>query len=160
MGLKIEDNCYVHNLLFADDRAVITRGVEDANYTVRKLEEKYEKWGFKINYGKTEYLGTDHSDELQINGNTIPTVKQFKIWDQYFKRMTHLTLTLKKGLVKQEEFYGVEIFSLNKVINIQPVLKSILTFGAETWSIKWKQTLIISHRNGLFKVFSKDVMNG
>jgi hypothetical protein len=77
MGLRIEDNCYVHNLLFADDQAVITRGVEDANYIGRKLEE-YEKWGLKINYGKTEYLGTDHSEELQINGNTIPTVKQFK----------------------------------------------------------------------------------
>jgi hypothetical protein len=32
MGLKIEENCYVHNLLFADDQSVITRGVEDANY--------------------------------------------------------------------------------------------------------------------------------
>jgi hypothetical protein len=43
----------------------------------RQLEE-YEKCGLKINHGKTEYLGTDHSEELQINGNTIPTVKRFK----------------------------------------------------------------------------------
>jgi uncharacterized lipoprotein YehR (DUF1307 family) len=27
---------------------------------------------------KTEYLDTDHSEELQINGNTISTVKQCK----------------------------------------------------------------------------------
>jgi hypothetical protein len=40
--------------------------------------EEYEKWGLRISYGKTEYLGTDHSGELQINGNTILTVKQFK----------------------------------------------------------------------------------
>jgi hypothetical protein len=33
LGLKIEDNCYVHNLLFADDQVVIARGSEDANYT-------------------------------------------------------------------------------------------------------------------------------
>jgi hypothetical protein len=51
-GLQIGNNCYVHNLLFADDQVVITRGVEDANYIGRKLEEKYEKWGLKINYGK------------------------------------------------------------------------------------------------------------
>jgi hypothetical protein len=51
MGLKIEVNCYVHNLLFADDQVVITRGVEDANYIGRKLEEEYEKWGLGINYG-------------------------------------------------------------------------------------------------------------
>jgi hypothetical protein len=40
MGLKIEENCYVHNLLFADDQTVITKGVEDANYVGRKLEEE------------------------------------------------------------------------------------------------------------------------
>jgi hypothetical protein len=44
----------------------------------------------------TEYLGTDHSEELQINGNRIPTVKQFKHWDQWFKRMAYLTLKLEK----------------------------------------------------------------
>jgi hypothetical protein len=33
--------------------------------------------GFKINYGKTEYLGTHHSEELQIKGNTILTLKRF-----------------------------------------------------------------------------------
>jgi hypothetical protein len=39
MGLQIGDNCYVHNLLFADDQVVITRGVEDANYIGTILEE-------------------------------------------------------------------------------------------------------------------------
>jgi hypothetical protein len=55
MGLQIGDSCFVHNLLFADDHMVITRGVEVANYIGRKLEEEYEKWGLKINYGKTEF---------------------------------------------------------------------------------------------------------
>jgi hypothetical protein len=32
----------------------------------------------KLNYGKMEYLGTDHSEELKINGNLTLTVKQFK----------------------------------------------------------------------------------
>jgi hypothetical protein len=32
MRLKLEDNYYVHILLFANDHVVITRGAEDANY--------------------------------------------------------------------------------------------------------------------------------
>jgi hypothetical protein len=40
MRLQIGDNFYVHNLLFADDHVVITRGVEDTNYIGRKLEEE------------------------------------------------------------------------------------------------------------------------
>jgi hypothetical protein len=39
MGLKIEDNSSVHNLLLAANQAVITRGVEDANYLGIKLED-------------------------------------------------------------------------------------------------------------------------
>jgi hypothetical protein len=78
MRLKIKDNCHVHNILFVDDQVVITRGVEDHNYIGINLEDKYEKWGLKINYAKTEYLGTVHSEELQINGKAIRTVKQFK----------------------------------------------------------------------------------
>jgi hypothetical protein len=65
MELKIEDNCYVHNLLFADDQVVITGGMEDASYVGREeLEEKYEEWGVEINYIKTEYLRMDHSGEF------------------------------------------------------------------------------------------------
>jgi hypothetical protein len=38
------------------------------------LEKEYEKWGNV----KTEYLGKDHTQDLQVNDNIIPTVKQFK----------------------------------------------------------------------------------
>jgi hypothetical protein len=61
-----------------DDEVVITRGAVDANYIWRILEEEHETWGLKINYRKMEHLGTDHSEELQISANTIPTVKHFK----------------------------------------------------------------------------------
>jgi hypothetical protein len=70
-GLKIGDNCCVHNLLFADDQVVITRGVEDANYIGRKLEEEYERWGLKIYYEKTEYRGFTSQWEYNPNCKTI-----------------------------------------------------------------------------------------
>jgi hypothetical protein len=100
MGLKIEDNCYVHNLLFSDDQVIINRGEEDANYIGRKLEEECEKCGFKIHYGKTKYLGTDHSDQQEYNCK-CKTVLVFRINSS--REMAHLTLKLKKGLVKQEK---------------------------------------------------------
>lgn len=90
------------NRPFAGDQVVITGGVEDANQIGRKLEEYCEKWGFKINYGKMKYLGTDHSEKLHMNANIIQTVKQLSVWDQQFKRIAHLILKLKKELVKQE----------------------------------------------------------
>jgi hypothetical protein len=41
----------------------------------KKLE--YEKCELKINYRKWEHLGIDYLGVMQINENTIPTVKQF-----------------------------------------------------------------------------------
>jgi hypothetical protein len=32
----------------------------------------------KIYYGKTEYLGTNNAEKLQINWNVIPAVKHFQ----------------------------------------------------------------------------------
>jgi hypothetical protein len=55
-----------------------TRRVGVVNYAERKLDEEYEKLVLKRSYGKREYSGTVHSDELQINGNTIAAAKQFK----------------------------------------------------------------------------------
>jgi hypothetical protein len=64
MGLKTEDNSYMHNLLFGYDEAVITRYVGNVNYAGRKQE--YKKWGLNINYDETKCLGTDHSEKFQI----------------------------------------------------------------------------------------------
>jgi hypothetical protein len=64
-----------------DDEVVVNRGAVDANYIWRILEQEYETWGLKINYRKMEYSGTDHSEELQISGSTIPTVKHFKYFE-------------------------------------------------------------------------------
>jgi hypothetical protein len=47
-----------------------------SNYIGRK-QGKYEKWGPKINYGKSEYFGTDHLEKSQSDGNIIPTRNQF-----------------------------------------------------------------------------------
>jgi hypothetical protein len=78
MRLKTEDNCCVHTLLFAHDEVVVSRGAEDCNY-IRENWKKNMRTG-DFNNGETEYLlvGTDHSENLQINGNTIRTVKRFK----------------------------------------------------------------------------------
>jgi hypothetical protein len=52
--LKIEHNCYVHTLHFADDEVVINSGLEEL-ITQGKLGEGYEKWRLKINYRNPEF---------------------------------------------------------------------------------------------------------
>jgi hypothetical protein len=41
MGLPIDQDYHLYNLLFADDQVIIT---QDAEYMLRKLVEEYMKW--------------------------------------------------------------------------------------------------------------------
>jgi hypothetical protein len=44
MGLPINQDCHLNNLLFADDQVIITQDTEDAEYMLRELVEEYMKW--------------------------------------------------------------------------------------------------------------------
>jgi hypothetical protein len=52
MGLPIDQDYHLYNLLFADDQVVIAKDTEDAEYMFRKLTEEYLKWGLHIIFGK------------------------------------------------------------------------------------------------------------
>ena len=59
INVKFRENPYKFNLLFADDRVVITTWIEDTNYMGRWLEEEYWKWGWEL--WLNELLSTDPS---------------------------------------------------------------------------------------------------
>jgi hypothetical protein len=52
MGLPMNQNYHLYNVLFADDKVIISHDIEDAEYMLRKLVEEYMKWGLQINFGK------------------------------------------------------------------------------------------------------------
>jgi hypothetical protein len=64
--------------------------------------------------------------------------------------------------VKQEELLSMlnsilwsrNILHGTKLTVYNAIVKSILTYGAEIWTVKQK------HRNGLFKALSKDIKDG
>jgi hypothetical protein len=103
-----------------------------------------KKWGLKINYGKTEYLGTDHSEELQINGNTIPTVKQFKYLGSIVQENGSSELEIDKRISETRRdismlnsvLWNRNILHSTKLLIYKSIVKSILTYGAETLTIK------------------------
>lgn len=46
----------LYTLLFAGDQVVITADVDDVNYMLRTLKEKYGKRSLTVNLSKNEYL--------------------------------------------------------------------------------------------------------
>jgi hypothetical protein len=67
--------------------------------------------------------------------------------------MAHLTLELKKRISKTRRvsmlnsvLWNRNVLHSTKLLIYKSIVKSILTYGAETWSIKWK------HRHKLLAI--------
>jgi len=70
----------LYTLQFADDQVVRAQSKEDLEYTCRKLQGEYSKWGLTINIAKTKYmsLGTD-TNYLEVdNGDFITDCTEYK----------------------------------------------------------------------------------
>jgi hypothetical protein len=141
MGLKIGNGCNIHNLLFADNQVVIMLGVQGANYMGTKIEEEYEKWGLKIDYGEMEYLSKNPLDELDINGNKIKTVENKYLGSALQDNgSSHIDIEKRISktniLVCSNQLYGTETFYWKKRNQYKTTVKSILAYGAETSTLK------------------------
>ena len=79
---------------YAQDLAIVTDNVKDANTLLIKLEEATKEIGLNINTAKTEYmtLNLDNTDKIKsLSGNEINKVKDFKYLGSYIS-------TTEKGL--------------------------------------------------------------
>ena len=54
MEILVNQQCWLHNILFADGQAIITQDNDDTVNITRKRMEEYKKCGLNINSKKTE----------------------------------------------------------------------------------------------------------
>jgi hypothetical protein len=78
MGLPINQDYDLYNLLFVDDQVIIAQDTEDAEYMLRKLVEEYIKWGLQMNFRKTEYLTLDLGAGIVTKTGQIKAINKFK----------------------------------------------------------------------------------
>lgn len=143
MGIPV-GNETVHSLLFADDQVIIAQCREDAKFMVRKLLEAFEAGGLKVNMSKTEYLviGGDGRN-IKLPQGIIKIVKEFK----YLGSVLHETGNCKadidyrimqgRGAIKMLNgvLWSRTITMQTKKRILEVIVESILTYGAEGWSL-------------------------
>jgi hypothetical protein len=103
MGLRINQDYRLYNLLFADDQVIIAQDTEDAEYMLRKLVEEYVKWGLQINFGKTEYLTLDPGAVIVTETGQIKAVNKFKYLESILEANGATTLEIEKRIMREEE---------------------------------------------------------
>jgi hypothetical protein len=95
MGLPINQDYHMCNLLLADDQVIIAQDTEDARM-LRKLVEEYKKWGLQINFGKTEYLTPDLEAGIVTETGQIKAVNKFKYLESILEATGATTLEVEK----------------------------------------------------------------
>jgi hypothetical protein len=118
MGLLINQDYHLYNLLFADNQMIIAQDTKDAEYMLRKLVQEYMKWGLQINFGKTEYLTLDPAAGIVTGTGQIKAVNKFKYLGSILEATSTTTLETEKRISERRRMIGM----LNSVLWSKTIL--------------------------------------
>ena len=144
MGYNV-DNTMIYTLQFADDRVVMAQSKEHLEYMCRKLQEEYSKWGLTMNIAETKHmsLGTD-TNYLEVDSADIITgYTEYKylgsicIKDGRETKNIHHRVTQARKIIGglNGVWWSKDITKNLKKIIYNSMAKSVLIYGAETWSL-------------------------
>ena len=136
-------------MLFADDQLLIAQDYEDLEYVTRKLIDEYELWGLKLNVKKTKYMvigNTSRYLQLEDGKGIISHANEY----------TYLRVRITKDGNHKAEIndrinrvraaktnlnsilWDRDVFPKTKTDIYHAIVKSTLTYAAETWCLKAK----------------------
>jgi hypothetical protein len=96
VGLPINQDYHLYNLLFVYDQVIITQDTEDDEYMLRKLVEECMKWGLQIHFWKAEYLTLDLEAGIVIETGQIKAVNKFRHLESILEATGATTLETEK----------------------------------------------------------------
>lgn len=142
MGIPL-NNKTIYTLQFADDQVILAQDKDDLEYMSRKIKEEYEKAGLNMNLNKTKYLciGNETTDLELENNEQIKTCDSYKYLgvridkDGRDEREIRERIGQGRRAIKRLNsiWWSREISKQKKYNIYDTVVKSIVTYGSETW---------------------------
>ena len=118
---------------------------EDLEYMGRKLQEECSKWGFTMNIAKTKYMsvGTDTNHLEMDNGDIITGCTEFRYLGTIFTKDGRDTKNIRHRVTPARKIrdalngvrWSKNITGNRKKMIYNNMIKSVLIYGAETWSL-------------------------
>ena len=75
-GIKI-DGRNINNLRYTDDITLMAESEEELKSLLMKVKEESEKVGLKLNIQKTKIMASDPITSLEIDGETVQSVRLY-----------------------------------------------------------------------------------
>ena len=139
-----EPTKYLTDLGFADDLALISHTIKDAESLLQSLEYAAKIIGLQCNEDKTEYMTTAvNLEELKsLNGTILKKVDDFKYLGSYIAD-SQKDFRIRKALAwkacnKLERIWKSRLPPNLKINIFKSVVEPILLYGSETWTLSAK----------------------
>ena len=129
---------------YADDIAITTNSIEEANTILHQIEDISKDIGICINVSKTEYMSLIQDSSVSmsmksLNGEAIKNVLDFKYLRSYIASTDNdVSIRIGKAWAVLNNLY--KIWTSNMSIRLKrnffrATVESILVYGAITWTL-------------------------
>ena len=134
----------VNNLRYADDTTLMAESEEELKSLLMKVKEESEKVGLKSSIQKTKIMASSPITSLQIDGETMETVRDFiflgsKITadgDCSHEIKRHLLLG-RKALTNLDSILNSRDITLfTRVHLVKAMVFPVVMYRCESWTIK------------------------
>ena len=142
-GIKIAGRT-INNLRYADGTTLMAESEEKLKSLLMKVKEESEKVGVTLNIQKTKIMASGPITSLEIDGETMETVRDFNLGgsritadgDCSHETKRHLFLGRKSmtnlsGILKSRDTTLPTKFHL-----VRAMVSPVVVYGFESWTIK------------------------
>ena len=132
----------VTDLDFADDIALLSELVDQAQELLTRVETSAAKIGLEMNAKKTKVMAYNHDEEIKImtrDGSQLEVVQDFKYlgsWiDSTEKDIKIRKAEAWKALNKLNKMWKSDLARCFKIGLLESVVESVLLYGSESWTL-------------------------
>ena len=131
---------YITDLDYADDLAIVSEHVRDAESLLHALETSASLVGLHYNDKKTEYItsSSEPSSITSIHGKNIKRVDDFKYLGSFIMD-SYKDFKIRKACNALGKIWRSNLDNNLKVRLFRAAVEPILLYGAETWTLTLKQ---------------------
>ena len=93
------DGRNINDLRYVDDTTLMAESEEELKSLLKKVKEKSEKLGLKLNIQKTKIMASGPITTWEIYGETVETVSDFIFWGSKITADGHCSHEIKRCLL-------------------------------------------------------------
>ena len=131
----------INNLRYADDTTLMAESEEELNILLRKVKEKSEKDGSKLNIQKTTIMAFSPITSWQIDGETMTDFiflgSKITADSDYSHEIKRHLLLGRKAMTNLDSILKSRDSTLpTKVHLVKVMVCPVVMYGCESWTIK------------------------